>query len=232
MQRRGGHRQSTQDTAILDLELGLGDAFLYYGKSPSRPLADLLSIGDLQDREGILELGTKVHDHVWAYGAAVDPAAEPVSGEAIGKVIRALRARFSHVVIDGTAQYSDPVLAAFDLSDAICLIAGLDVVSVRHLSLALQTLVSLGFPRERFRIVLNRADSKVGLSPEEVERVTKIHVDTMIPSSSLVPSSLNLGRPIVIGEPKSEVSKAVSAFAKTFVSAEPVARRRLFRRAR
>ena len=75
---------------------------------------------------------------------------------------------------------------------------GHDVVGVRHLSLALQTFLSLGFPRERFRVVLNRADSKVGLSPLDVERVMKVKVDTQIPSSRLVPVSLNRGEPVVV----------------------------------
>ena len=150
----------------------------------------------------------------------------------MGKILRALRRTFDFTVIDATAGYSDPVLATFDLSDTICLIAGLDVVSLRHLSLALETLLSLGFPRDRFRIVLNRADSKVGLTPQDVERVMKVKVDAMIPSSRLVPTSLNKGAPVVLDQPRSEVSKALVAFARTLVPATaPVAKRGgLFRR--
>ncbi len=48
----------------------------------------------------------------------------------------------------------------FDLSDTICLVTGLDVVGVKHLSKSLDTLLSIGLPRERFRVVLNRADSQ------------------------------------------------------------------------
>ncbi len=94
----------------------------------------------------------------------------------------------------------------FDLSDMICLVTGLDVVGVKHLSKALDTLLTIGLPRERFRVVLNRADSKVGLDASDVERVMKIQVDAMIPSSRLVPTSLNKGRPVVLDEPQSEVS--------------------------
>jgi pilus assembly protein CpaE len=104
----------------------------------------------------------------------------------------------------------------FDLSDMICLVTSLDVVGVKHLSKALDTLLTIGLPRERFRVVLNRADSKVGLDASDVERVMKIRVDAMIPSSRLVPTSLNKGRPVVLEEPGSEVSQAIHSLAARF----------------
>jgi len=117
--------------------------------------------------------------------------------------------------------YSDSALVCFDLSDAICLVTPLDVVGVKHLSKALDTLLTIGLPRERFRVVLNRADSKVGLDATDVERVMKIQVDAMIPSSRLVPTSLNKGRPIVIDEPTSDVAVAVRQLANRFIGVSP-----------
>ena len=88
---------------------------------------------------------------------------------------------------------------------------------MKHLSKALETLLTIGLPRERFRIVLNRADSRVGLDAADVERVMKIQVDTMIPSSRLVPTCLNKGRPVVMEEPGSEVSDSIRRLATRFV---------------
>jgi pilus assembly protein CpaE len=201
-----------KDTALLDLEIDHADTFSYFGKEPNIPIQDLLALGEEEDREAILETGTKLGEHLWGY--APPPTMEDVSGEAMGKVIRAFRDNFHFVVVDGSSRYSDAALAAFDLSDTVFLMAGLDVVGVRHLSLALQNLLSVGLPRDRFRIVLNRADSKVGLTAEEVERVMKVKVDGQIPSSRLVPVSLNQGRTVVDVEPKSPVAKAVQDLAR------------------
>jgi pilus assembly protein CpaE len=210
-------RDTGKDTAILDLELEVGDVHSYFGRTATTPLSDLLAIGDMEDPNAIAQMGTRVRSNLWTFGTGSAPGAEPVPGEAMGKVVRTLRGVFPYVVVDATADYTDAALAAFDLSDSICLITGLDVVGVRHLSLALETLLSLGFPRERFRLVLNRADSKVGLSPADVERVMKVSIDTMIPSSRLVPNSLNSGIPVLFDQPKSEVSKAVATLARKFV---------------
>jgi pilus assembly protein CpaE len=81
----------------------------------------------------------------------------------------------------------------------------------------MDTLTSLGIPHDRFRVVLNRADSKVGVSLTDVERVLKVKVDAKIPSSELVPQSLNKGKPVYLGEPQSEVAKSISEIAETII---------------
>jgi pilus assembly protein CpaE len=215
--------RSGLDCAVLDYDLEMGDVFSYFGAESRQTIDDLLSMGNATDREPVLAGGRKLSDRLWGYAGVWDPgASSSVSGEAAGKVLRTLRANFAYTVVDASGGYSDHVLAAFDLSDVICLITSLDVVGVRHLSSALQMLQSLGLPRERFLVVLNRADSKVGLGPEEVERVSKIRVDAKIPSSRLVPISLNRGRPVCIEERKSEVAKSIVALADKLMVLAPV----------
>jgi pilus assembly protein CpaE len=207
---------SGQDTAVVDLDVDMGDVFSYFGLEPTRQVMDLIGLGEGADREEVFAASTKVGDQLWAFGAAPDPTMQPPAGEAVGKYLRTLRNNFSYVIVDASADYTDLALACFDLSDAICLVTGLDVVGVKHLSKALETLLTIGLPRERFRIVLNRADSKVGLDAGDVERVMKIQVDTMVPSSRLVPMSLNKGRPVVLEEPDSEVSVSIRRLAQRF----------------
>jgi pilus assembly protein CpaE len=236
--------RSRMHTALVDFDLEMGDVLSYFGKDTKRAVEDLMAVGRLSDREAILDAGTGVSEHLWIYAAKTMPGTVAVSGEAGGKVLTALRDVFRFIVVDASANYSDHSLAAFDLSDAICLIATLDVVGVRHLTNALKNLTALGLPRERFRIVLNRADSKVGLEVEEVERVTKLTVDALIPSSRLVPVSLNWGRPVYTSAAKSEVARSVGELAGRLMTTIPVAagassaaafagqprKRRLFRR--
>jgi pilus assembly protein CpaE len=61
--------------------------------------------------------------------------------------------------------------------------------------------------------------------------VLKVKLDSLIPSSRLVPTSLNRGIPVVLEEPKSEVAKAIAGFAEKFMASVPVpARKRRFAR--
>jgi pilus assembly protein CpaE len=208
-----------EDTAVVDLDFDMGDVFTYFGTEPPSNIPDLMSLGEGAGHDRIREVGVQVSEHLWAYGAPADPTAEAPAGEAIGKFLRAMRNDFPHVVVDASVDYSDSALVCFDLSELICLITSLDVVGVKHLGKALDTLLQIGLPRDRFRVVLNRADSKVGLDASDVERVMKVQVDAMIPSSRLVPTSLNKGRPVVMDEPSSEVAVAVRQLAGKFVDA-------------
>jgi pilus assembly protein CpaE len=232
---------SKQETAVADLDVDMGDVFSYFGREPVKQMADLIALGEGADREAVFASGTKLYEHLWGFGAVPDPSVTPPSGESVGKYLRVLRNNFAFVVVDASADYTDLALACFDLSDAICLVTALDVVGVKHLSRALETLLTIGLPRDRFRIILNRADSRVGLDAGDVERVMKLQVDTMIPSSRLVPTCLNKGRPVVLEEPGSEVSDSIRRLASRFVSAPtaqggeltltpPQGKRRLFKR--
>jgi pilus assembly protein CpaE len=205
-----------QDTAVVDLDFDMGDVFTYFGSEPSSNIPDLMALGEGADHERMRTVGLQVTDHLWAYGAPADPTAEAPAGEAIGKFLRAMRNDFPYVIVDASVDYSDSALVCFDLSELICLITSLDVVGVKHLGKALDTLLQIGLPRDRLRVVLNRADSKVGLDASDVERVMKVQVDAMIPSSRLVPTSLNKGRPVVLDEPSSEVAVAVRQLAGKF----------------
>ena len=209
-----------EDVAVVDLDVDMGDVFTYFGREPSASIVDLMALGEGADSDEIRSIGVEVAPHTWSFGAPPDPAAEAPAGEAIGKFLRAIRSEFDYVVVDASVDYSDSALVCFDLSDMICLVTGLDVVGVKHLSKALDTLLTIGLPRERFRVVLNRADSKVGLDASDVERVMKIQVDAMIPSSRLVPTSLNKGRPVVLDEPGSEVSQSITHLAVRFSGAD------------
>jgi pilus assembly protein CpaE len=212
-----------QETALVDLDVDMGDVFSYFGTEASRPLHDLVAVGEDADVDSLKSAATKLGDNLWAFGAPHDPTAASISGDSITKVLKAIQRSFPYTVIDATADYSDLALSSFDNSTEVLLISALDVVGVKHLGKAIETLMSIGVPEERLRIILNRADSKVSLTPEDVERVMNIKVDDLLPSSRLVPLSLNIGRPVFLEEPKSEVARAIGSLADKLIGDDPIA---------
>jgi len=222
------------EVALVDLELGMGDVFSYFGMEAQHSFQDLLALGSDADRETIHKIGSRLSNNLVGFGSSSDPSIHPPTSDAVSRSLQALRETFGHVVLDMSPEYSDMGLAALDSSDVICLITQLDVVGVKHLAKALETLSTIGVPHEKFRIVLNRADSKVGIEASDVERVLKIKVDALVPSSRLVPASLNNGKPVVLAEPKSDVSRSIRSFADQlfgeFSTKRDGAKRRRFRR--
>lgn len=227
-------KKTDRDIALLDFDVKLGDVYSYWGDEPTRPVEDLIALGNQDDPDSVLNAGKKMSDRLWAYAAKPDPAAELMAADAAGKVLRTMRSTFDYTIVDATNDYSDQTVAVFDLSDEIWLVTGLDVVGMRHLLIAMDTLQSLGIDRDRMRVVLNRADSQVGPSLADVERVLRVKIDLTIPSSDLVPRSLNKGVPAYLSDPDHEVSFSIGRIADKLLGSPtgrrqpaPAGRRRL-----
>jgi pilus assembly protein CpaE len=199
--------------ALVDLDHDLGDVFAYFRAEPKRTLQELIALEDGPEAEGIAELGTPLAKGVIGYGSRPDPQAEAMPGAAVARTLSTLKGAFPFTVVDATSEYSDHVLAALDLSDVVCLITGLDAIGVRHMTIAMTTLHRLGVPADRLRFVINRADSKVDLSIQDIERLVGIRVDGRIPSSPLVPVSINRGRLLWFEQRRSDVAKSIEALA-------------------
>lgn len=205
--------RSGSRVGLLDLDHDLGDVFAYFRAEPGRTLQELLTLDEGADIEAVAKLGTPLADGITGFGSRPDPRAEPIPGASIARMLATLKQTFAFTVVDATSEYSDHVLAALDLSDAVCLVTALDAIGVRHLSIAMTTLQSLGIPRDRLRFVVNRSNSKVDLRVEDIERLIGVRMDGRIPSSPLVPRSINRGRLLWSDQRRSEVAKGVEAFA-------------------
>ena len=103
------------------------------------------------------------------------------------------------------------------MADLYVLLATLDVSALKNLRLTLDMLDVLGYPRESWRLVLNRSDSKVGLTQADVEATLKMALAARIPSSRAVAASLNKGLPLTLEEPGHPVSVAIRQLAEDLV---------------
>ena len=108
---------------------------------------------------------------------------------------------------------------AVALGTRLALLATLALTCLQNLKLTLETIDLLGYPRDKLKIVLNRSDSKVGLSLSEVEKTLRAPIVAQIPSSRDVPASTHRGVAIVSDDPKSPVSIAIRSFIDSFVVA-------------
>jgi pilus assembly protein CpaE len=88
----------------------------------------------------------------------------------------------------------------------------------------------MGFPRDRIKLVLNRAHTRVGISEEDVAAILDRTPDVLVPSDRDIPRSVNEGTPIVTSKPQSEAAEAFRRLATSLVETEPAhATRRLGR---
>jgi pilus assembly protein CpaE len=206
--------------ALVDLDLAFGDVAIALQLFPAHTIADAVPIGDELDGPALVSLLTTHRSGLQALVAPMEPsAAETISTELVVHILELLRQEFDYVIVDTPPALDDHVLAAFDRSDIVALIATLDIPALKNLKLTLETLDLIGFSRDRLKIVLNRSDSKVGLALSEVEKTLKAPIVAQIPSSRDVPASTNRGVALVSDDPKHPVSLAISAFIDDYVVA-------------
>lgn len=214
--------RTDEQVALVDLDLQSGDLSIMFQLLPAWTIHDAAGNLDRLDTDALRGYLTSHRSGVQLLAAPVEPSqAEHVTPGAVHRILRLLRDEFRYTIVDGPAMFTDEVLAALDESDECVLVASMDVPSIKNLKLALQTLEQLGLQRERIRVVLNRADSNVGLSIRDVEKALQTKVDVSLPSSRDVPVSVNHGVPLAIEKPRSHVVSAIGEMIDAMVRTNP-----------
>jgi pilus assembly protein CpaE len=214
-------------TLLLDLDLQFGDAAIMLGVEPEKTIYDLVVAPGELDSEKLAGYITK-----HACGLSILPAplrpedAELVTEAKLARLLEVARESYDVIVVDTSPFFHGPMLATLDRTDELLLLCGLDVPTLKNVRLSLQTLELLSFPPDRIKLVLNRANSKVGMKPKEVEGALEREIAFEIPSDRIVPLAVNRGNPAVLSDPKSEFSKAVRAMAKELVAAQAAAKQK------
>ena len=212
---------------LLDLDLQFGDAAIMLGLEPEKTIYDLVTAPGELDSEKLAGYTTR-----HACGLDILPAplrpedAELVTEPKLARLLEVARESYDVIVVDTSPFFHGPMLATLDRTDELLLLTSLDVPTIKNVRLSLQTLELLSFPGDRIRVVLNRANSKVGMQRKEVESALEMGVRYEIPSDRAVPLAVNRGNPAVLADGKSEFSRSVKELAKSLVTAQAAAKER------
>lgn len=203
---------------VVDLDLAFGDVGISLQMLPQNSIVDLVGMAGHLDEQGLESVVTRHESGLDAACAPSEPSdADRIPGTLISELLRVAKRSYDFVVVDTPPAFTEHVLAAFDNSDLLVLIATLDIPAVKNLRLTLDTLDLLGSPKEDRVVVLNRSDAKVGLRTEDVVTAIRQEIAVLVPNSQSVPASVNRGVPIVLDEPRHPVSVAMRQLADEHV---------------
>jgi pilus assembly protein CpaE len=227
--------------AVVDLDLQFGDLGLALGLSPERTLYDLVRAGGSLDTEKVADFMARHSSGVRALLAPTRPDhAGVVTSEILQDVYAVLREMSDYVIVDTPPGFTPEVIGAVDGSTSVCMVAMLDSLSLKNTKLGLETLDLMDYDPERVRLVLNRADSKVGISGEDVLAIMGRAPSVLVPSDRSITRSINEGQPIALANRRSEAARAYHELARLYIGDHDITgpdpagprRRRLFRRGR
>jgi pilus assembly protein CpaE len=205
--------EAGHSVALVDLDLQFGDIGLALGTSPERTLYDLVASGGSLDAEKLSDFMMVHESGVRALLAPARPdQAGVITPEFLRGVYALLREVHDFVVVDTPPGFTPEVIGAVDTSTDACMVAMLDSLSLKNTKLGLETLELMGYSGT-VRLVLNRADSNVGISPEDVVTIMGRRPDVLIPSERDIVRSVNEGRPVSSLHPRSDAARAFRALA-------------------
>jgi pilus assembly protein CpaE len=220
-----------RSVVVIDLDLQFGDVGLALGLAPEKTIYDLLTSGGSMDAG---KLDAFLVEHASGAKALLAPRRPDQAGrvtvEFLREVYELLRAMHDVVIVDTPPAFTPEVIAAVDASSDVCMVGMLDALSLKNTRLGLETLQLMGYENP-IRFLLNRADSQVGISLEDVHAIVGVTADVLVPSDRAITRSVNEGMPISLKSPNSEAGKAFHQLAMLIAGEAPVAsgkrRRRL-----
>jgi pilus assembly protein CpaE len=210
---------------IVDLDLQFGDVGLALGLKPEQTIFDLATSAGSLDGDKIDSFVSVHESGARALLAPVRPdQAAAIKIPFLQQLFEILRTRYDFVIVDTPPSFSPEVIAAIDASSHLCVVGMLDALSLKDTKIGFETLEQMGYKPEETLLVLNRADTNVGISSEDVMLILGRQPDVLVPSDVAIPRAITNGQPIVIAAPKSGAARAYTMLAQRYAGARPAAK--------
>ena len=99
------------------------------------------------------------------------------------------------------ASFNDTTLAILDMADIVLTMLSLEITTIKNIRLFLEVADQLGYSQDKIRLVLNRADSSLGIRVADVEHSIGRRVDhTIVSDGRSVVYALNRGVPFFLSQ--------------------------------
>ena len=204
-------KRSPGSTVLVDLDVQFGDVASALNLTPRHSLADTIQ-GSAGCDTMVLKTFLTQHAtglHVIC-GVDSPAAADMVTADDVSRLLGTLAAEFRYVVVDTAPGLLEHTLAALDETTDPLFVTTMDVPGVRGLRKELKTLDDLGmFVGTRY-VALNLTDRRSGMSVADVEATIGTGVDLQLPRSKSVPTSVNLGVPLLQSGTRDPMTKKLN----------------------
>jgi pilus assembly protein CpaE len=207
--------------ALVDLKPAPSDLGLMLDLEPEHVLDQICQTWDRLDQKMLQRAMVRHRSgiHVLAqagYPENGDLLENTLSCQAVRQLCGVARRTYAVTVLDLPHNLDQPTVEAMRLSSLVGLVARADVPGLQRARWALNTAASLGVPRDRFRLVLNRYGQKGQVDLVTVEEILGIKVHQRIPEDhGTVNKALNRGIPLTELSRMSRISRSFASFARS-----------------
>jgi pilus assembly protein CpaE len=203
-------RATSQRVLLADFDLMGGVISFYLKLNHGKSLLDVLQAAERLN-EGGWSSSVASADGVDILAAPDTPYAGAIDAARLHAVLEHARLNYDWVVIDLPVVFQRLSLMTISESDRAFLVSTPELPSLHLARKAVNLLDHLGFPKERFQIVMNRIDRRDEIAGSDIERLFNCSIDARIPNDYF-----SLHRAVTLGQPvdgHSELGKAVESLA-------------------
>jgi pilus assembly protein CpaE len=203
---------------LMDGSFQFGDVGVLLNLNPkNKSIADLVPELEAGEPES---LDTFVINHSTGIRVLLAPPspemAELITPTAVKRVLEAVRRQHDLVIVDCTSWFNETTLSILDAADVVLTILSLEITSIKNMRLFLEVADQLGYEHGKIKLVLNRADSSLGIRVTDVENSIGRKVDhTIVSDGRSVVYALNRGVPFFLSNREAQVSQDILRLAST-----------------
>ncbi|HEU4328187.1 MAG TPA: response regulator [Roseiflexaceae bacterium] len=206
---------STKKVALVDGNLTLGDLGVIMNLVSNKTVSDLANRISELDRDLLNDVMATHTSQVKVLLAPPNPQmGELVTSDHLRTILEQLRREYDYVVVDTPSSFQDRALAVLDMADRIMVLMTLEMTCIKNVKLFLEVAELLEYSKDKIMLVLNKADSRLGIRVENVEANIQHKVAIQIGNAAQDMSlSINQGVPLVIDKRSHQVTKDIFALA-------------------
>ena len=205
-----------QTVVLVDASFQFGDVGVLLNLNPkNKSIADLVPELEAGEPES---LDTFVINHSAGVRVLLAPPtpemAELITPTVVKRVLEALRREHDLVIVDCTSWFNETTLSILDVADTVLTVLSLEITSIKNMRLFLEVAEQLGYEQNKVKLVLNRADSSLGIRVTDVENSIGRKVDhTIVSDGRSVVYALNRGVPFFLSNREAQVSQDILRLA-------------------
>ena len=211
-------------TCLVDASFQFGDVGVLLNLNPkNKSIADILPDLEAGDVDGLDNFVINHSSGVRVLLAPPSPeVAELITPTSIKRMLTALQETHDLVIVDCTPSFNDVGLAILDMADTLLTMLTLEITSIKNVRIFLGLAEQLGYGADKIRLVLNRADSSLGIRVADVEHSIGRRVDhTIVSDGRSVVYALNRGVPFFLSNREAQVSQDVLRLAQAVAGPRP-----------
>ena len=208
-------QQTQQHVALVDFDLQFGDAALMLDVVPESTIEDLVRDLDSLDPQSV-QGALAVHaSRLKVLAAPRTPeAADEITDESAGRVLEMLAGTNDFIVVDSSPHLDGISVAAMDRSTMVIVVVVPEIPCLRRTKAALTLMQSWGYTRDKVKLVVNRSNTRGGVTLAEIEQVLDYPIFAQVPEDKAVSKGIAIGTPVSMSAPKSRAGRATNDLAR------------------